>query len=222
MRPPAVLTYWQQATPINELSGMRIGSRPARRASGDVFASLRAIPWGFSWMQSRHVVPGWFGLGTAVDQYIEGGDNDARLTQLQEMYQDWPFFRTAIDNAQVSLGKADMGIARLYAELVEDETIREQVYGDILAEFNRTSHWVLHITNQKELLENDNTLQRSIRLRNPYVDPLNFIQVRLLREYRALEDKEGERAQELLQALYLTIKRRSGWVEKYGLRIGNS
>ncbi|MCA9980536.1 MAG: phosphoenolpyruvate carboxylase, partial [Anaerolineales bacterium] len=193
---PAVLTYWQQATPINELSGMRIGSRPARRASGDVFASLRAIPWGFSWMQSRHVVPGWFGLGTAVDQYIAGGNSDERLTQLQEMYLDWPFFQTAIDNAQVSLGKADMGIARLYADLVEDETIREQVYGDILAEFNRTSSWVLHITNQKQLLENDKTLQRSIRLRNPYVDPLNFIQVRLLREYRALEDKEGERAQE--------------------------
>lgn len=200
---PAVLQYWQEATPINELSGLRIGSRPARRqTSGDVMASLRAIPWGFSWMQSRHVLPAWYGIAQAFEQFATRPE---RIALLQEMYQEWPFFRNLIDNAQVSLGKADMGIARLYADLVQDPAVRENVYGAIYSAFKRTEDWVIRITGQKEILDNDKTLQRSIRLRNPYIDPLNFMQVRLLREYRALSDKESDRAQELQQALYITI-----------------
>jgi phosphoenolpyruvate carboxylase len=200
---PEVLQYWQAATPINELSGMKIGSRPARRKSGDIFASLRAIPWGFSWMQSRHVLPGWYGVGQALSDYAKRSESHLRL--LQEMYNEWPFFRTAIDNAQVSLGKADMGIAKLYASLVKDEKIRDEVYGAILESFKETEDWIVHVSGQKQILDNDKTLQRSIKLRNPYVDPLNFLQVRLLREYRELDDPQSERAQELLQTLYLTI-----------------
>lgn len=199
---PQVLHYWQEATPLNELSGMKIGSRPARRPSADVLAGLRAIPWGFSWMQSRHVLPGWYGVGTALAQF---GTSEERIRLLQEMYTDWPFFRTVIDNTQVSLGKADMGIARLYATLVRDEQVREEVYGMITAAFHQTEEWVIRVTGQKQVLDNDKTLQRSIRLRNPYVDPLNFMQVRLLRELRDLPDKEGPEAQALQDALFITI-----------------
>ena len=199
---PNVLHYWQEATPLNELSGMKIGSRPARRQSADVLAGLRAIPWGFSWMQSRHVLPGWYGVGIALDAF---GTSEERIKLLQEMYAEWPFFRTVIDNTQVSLGKADMGIARQYAELVGDEAVREEVYGAIAAAFRQTEDWVIRVTGQKQVLDNDKTLQRSIRLRNPYVDPLNFMQIRLLRDLRALADKEGPEAEALQQALFLTI-----------------
>jgi phosphoenolpyruvate carboxylase len=199
---PELLQYWQQATPLREISQLRIGSRPARRQSDDVFASLRAIPWGFSWMQSRHVLPGWYGVGQALEAYAEGPE---RLRQLQEMYREWPFFRVVIDNAQVSMGKADMGIARLYADLVTDKMVREQVYGQVVASFERTRRWILQVTGQKKILDNEPTLQRAIRRRDPYVDPLNFIQVSLLRRLRALDDPEGAEAQPLLQAIFLTI-----------------
>ncbi|MFK7800395.1 MAG: phosphoenolpyruvate carboxylase [Anaerolineae bacterium] len=205
---PEVLQYWQEATPINELSGMRIGSRPARRKGGDVFASLRAIPWGFSWMQSRHNLPAWFGVGQALQGFAGGDDKQVspeKLAILQEMYAQWPFFTTMIDNVQMALGKSDLEIARLYADLVADEKIREQVYGDIAAAFDETVQWVKLITSQADILDNDKTLKRSIRLRNPYVDPLNFIQVNLLKKVRALDDLTTDEAKKTLHALYITI-----------------
>jgi phosphoenolpyruvate carboxylase len=198
---PEFLEFWQQATPIHEINDLRIGSRPAKRSRGSIFTGLRAIPWGFSWMQSRYVLPSWFGLGTALAHY---GD-DVRLSLLQEMYREWPFFQTVIDNAQVSLGKADMGIARLYAGLVEDGAIRERIFGQILGEFERAVEWILHITGQNAILDNEPILQRSIVRRNPYVDPLNFIQVSLLRRYRALDDPGSEEGQRLFQVIALTI-----------------
>jgi phosphoenolpyruvate carboxylase len=201
---PEVLEYWQEATPINELSGMRIGSRPARRKGGDVFAGLRAIPWGFSWMQSRHNLPAWFGVGQALAEFVSSGQREQRLAHLREMYKHWPFFTTLIDNVQLALGKSDMGIARLYANLVRDEGIREQVYSAILGAFEETVHWVIEVAGQKSLLDNEPLLQRSIRLRNPYVDPLNFIQLRLLKELRenGLDEDSHARAQ---HSLFITI-----------------
>jgi phosphoenolpyruvate carboxylase len=199
---PALLEYWQQATPLREISQLRIGSRPARRQSDDVFASLRAIPWGFSWMQSRHVLPGWYGVGHALESYVTGPQ---RLRQLQEMYREWPFFQVIMDNAQLSLGKADMGIARLYAGLVRDAAIREQIYGEVVGAFERSVRWILQVTQQKRILDNDPTLQRAIQRRDPYVDPLNFIQVSLLRRLRSLDDPEGPEAQQLLPAIFMTI-----------------
>jgi phosphoenolpyruvate carboxylase len=201
---PEVLEYWQEATPINELSGMRIGSRPARRKGGDVFAGLRAIPWGFSWMQSRHNLPAWYGVGQALEAYARGGQRDERLAILWEMYRRWPFFCTMIDNVQLALGKSDMGIARLYADLVKDESIREQVYSAIKDAFDQTVHWVARVSGQKSILDNEPTLQRSIRLRNPYVDPLNFIQVRLLRELRENGTDENS-STAALHTLFITI-----------------
>jgi phosphoenolpyruvate carboxylase len=199
---PDLLTYWQQATPIKEIGQLRIGSRPARRQSNDPLAGLRAIPWGFSWMQSRHGLPGWYGLGEALQAYATDGE---RLERLREMYREWIFFRVLIDNAQMALGKADMGIARLYAGLVEDEKIREQIFGEILAAYERTCQWVLSVTGQLDILDNARTLKHSIERRNPYVDPLNFIQVELLRHLRALPDRDSEEAQAVLEVIFLTI-----------------
>ena len=195
---PVLLDYWQQATPINELSQMRIGSRPARRGGKASLDGLRAIPWGFSWMQSRHVLPGWYGLGAA----LSASDN---IPQLQTMYQEWAFFRHTIDNAQLALAKADMGIARLYASLVIDEAVREAVDGQIATAYEETVRLVLLVTDQQELLDNKRTLKRTIRRRNPYVDPLNFLQVSLLRRLRALPDPNSPEAQQLLQVIFLTI-----------------
>ncbi len=199
---PALLTYWSQATPLNEISRMSIGSRPARRTAQATFDSLRAIPWGFSWMQSRHVLPGWYGVGQALSAF---GETTQGRVLLQEMYRDWPFFQVVIDNAQLSLAKADMGIGRLYAGLVEDEQVREEIFGIIEASFELTCKWIMVITGQHDLLENDPVLQRSVRQRNPYVDPLNFIQVSLLRRLRALPDPEGPEGQAYLRAIFLTI-----------------
>ena len=181
---------------------MRIGSRPARRTAKANFDSLRAIPWGFSWMQSRHVLPGWYGIGHALAAYAKTAE---RRNLLQEMYRDWPFFQVAIDNAQLSLAKADMGIGRLYAGLVDDEQVRDEIFGTIETAFALTCQWVMVITGQQDLLENDPVLMRSVRQRNPYVDPLNFIQVSLLRRLRAMPDPDNPEGEALLQAIFLTI-----------------
>ncbi len=199
---PELITYWHQATPISAISRLPIGSRPARRSSDSDLTGLRAIPWVFSWLQSRHALPGWYGLGQGLEVC---GKDDSRLALLQEMYAEWPFFSKVIDNAQISMGKADMGIARLYSSLVEEEDLRERVFGEIETAFRRTGRWILRVTGQKEVLENEPVLQRSIRLRNPYVDPLNFTQVSLLRRWRALPDPDGAEARRLLQAIFLTI-----------------
>ena len=199
---PELLIYWTQATPMNEISQMRIGSRPSRRASGATFTSLRAIPWGFSWMQSRHVLPGWYGVGAALSGF---GNTPERLALLQEMYADWPFFKGVLDNAQVSLAQADMGIARLYAGLVEDPQIREIIYNQIESSFRQTWAAMLQVTGQRRMLDRDLVLQRSVRQRNPYIDPLNFIQVSLLRRLRSLPDQDSEEAEALRDAIFLTI-----------------
>ena len=200
---PELLEYWGAATPITEISQMRIGSRPSRRTAKATFDSLRAIPWGFSWMQCRHVLPGWYGLGEALEAY--GNQSPEHLRRLQEMYKKWPFFQVVVDNAQVSLAKADMSIAKLYANLVDDEAIRDKIFGEIESSFNRTVNWILRVTGQRELLDNDPVLQRSVRQRNPYVDPLNFVQVALLRRLRFLPEKDSPKAQQLLHAIFLTI-----------------
>ncbi len=199
---PELLEYWQQATPIAEISQMQIGSRPSRRTAKATFDSLRAIPWGFSWMQSRHVVPGWYGVGAALEAYAQ---DPVKLQRVQDMYNNWSFFKVVIDNAQVSLAKADMGIAQMYANLVQDKAVREKIFGDIKTEFDRTVYWILRVTGQRELLDNDPTLQRSVRQRNPYVDPLNFIQVGILRKLRHLPEQDSKTGQQMLQTIFLTI-----------------
>ena len=180
---PDFLKFWEQATPIAEISMLKVGSRPAFRRQTRTVQDLRAIPWVFSWMQSRFVLPGWYGLGAALEALLERGDQSRAL--LARMYRQWPFFQTTLDNAQQSLTKADMGIASLYATLVEDEAIRRRVFAIIREEFDRTCRAIFQITGQTALLDNEPVLKKSIRLRNPYVDPLNYIQVEMIRRLRA-------------------------------------
>lgn len=179
---PGFLDYWSQATPIRELSEMTIGSRPAKRHAGG-FESVRAIPWVFSWMQSRAILPSWYGVGTAFESAIQMG----QLEQMQAMNRTWPFFTNLIDNLELDLAKADMGIAALYTELVEDEALRQSIFSQIEAEHHRACDMVCRIKQCKAVLEDNPVIRKSIELRNPYVDPLNFVQAALLRDLRALK-----------------------------------
>ncbi|GIV96065.1 MAG: phosphoenolpyruvate carboxylase [Herpetosiphonaceae bacterium] len=196
---PAFLTYFEQATPINELSQVRIGSRPTRRGRAKGIEDLRAIPWVFSWIQSRHTLPGWYGLGSAIAEYL--AEDPKGLQTLQVMYERWPFWRTTIDNAQMILAKADMTIARLYADLVEDQALAEMIYEQIASEYRRTVDLVCAITQQSELLDDMPVLQNSIRRRNPYVDPLSFIQIVLLRRLRAGQEPHDELLKMVLESI---------------------
>ena len=182
---PDILPYFRQATPVDELEHARIGSRPARRGTGTGLDDLRAIPWGFGWMQSRHVLPAWFGVGTAFERFAARGEAERAL--LHEMMRGFPFFRDLVRNVEIGMAKADFAIAARYAQLVEDEVLRSRVFAMLRDEFERARHAILDVTGQRELLEQNPVLARSIRLRNPYVDPLSLIQVSLLRRKRAGE-----------------------------------
>jgi phosphoenolpyruvate carboxylase len=190
---PYTLIYFEQATPATEFDLAKIGSRPARRSGARGLADLRAIPWVFGWMQSRHGLPGWFGVGHALERFP---DPDL----LQTMLRGFPLFSDMIRNVEMALAKSDISIARLYSELVEDALVRSRMFGMIEEEFQRTSAAVLRITGQKELLETNPVLARSIRLRNPYVDPMSLLQVELLRRKRA-----GDASPDLNDALAATM-----------------
>ncbi|HZG41502.1 MAG TPA: phosphoenolpyruvate carboxylase, partial [Longimicrobium sp.] len=195
---PDILPYFQQATPVAELEHARIGSRPAKRGESQGLDDLRAIPWVFGWMQSRHVLPAWFGVGHALERFAARGP--AEEAMLGEMMAGFPLFHDLVRNVEMGMAKADFPIARRYAELVPDEALRERVFAMLVDEFERTRRMVLRITGQEQLLQDNPVLARSIRLRNPYVDPLSLIQVSLLRRKRA-----GEEGDELNYALAATI-----------------
>ena len=196
---PEFLSYFEQATCIGEISQLKIGSRPARRSTASSIDQLRAIPWVFSWMQSRHTLPGWFGLGSAVRDYLAANPNG--LAMLQEMYRRWPFWSTLIDNSQMILAKADMTIARLYADLVEDPKLADRVYGRIEAEYRSTVQVIQQITGQSALLEKAPILQTSIERRNPYVDPLSFIQLVILKRLRSGDGSREELLTGVLESI---------------------
>ena len=198
-----VFVYFEQASPVAELEHARIGSRPAKRVDASAtkkrsMADLRAIPWVFGWMQSRHVVPAYFGVGHALESYAAQHENG--LATLQHMARSFPLFLDMIRNVEMALAKADFGIARLYASLVEDEALRDRVFNTLEAEFERTRRMVLAVTGQSELLEKNDVLANSIRLRNPYVDPMSLLQLELLRRKR-----RGETSAELDRAITATI-----------------
>lgn len=188
---PEFLTYFEQATPIEEIAKLKIASRPTRRTTSRNVENLRAIPWVFSWMQSRHTLPGWYGFGSAVREFLDEHPNE--LETFQRMYKEWHFWRTLIDNTQMILAKADLTIARLYADLVKDQTIATRIFGRIQEEYHLACGVICEITGQKQLLEDVPVLRGSIQRRNPYVDPLSFIQIVLLRRFR-----EGDGASEEL------------------------
>ena len=180
---PAFIEFWKQATPIDEISNLKFGSRPTFRRATQSVTDLRAIPWVFSWMQSRFNFPGWYGLGSALAPVLKRGRAGRDL--LRTMHARWPFFQTLIDNAQLTLCKADMGIARLYASLVDDPKLRSRILAILAAEFARTEEALLAITGQKQLLGREPVLRKSVELRNPYIDPLNYLQVEMIRRLRA-------------------------------------
>jgi phosphoenolpyruvate carboxylase len=204
---PDTFTYFEQATPVAELEHARLGSRPAKRSGKKSMADLRAIPWVFGWMQSRQLVPAYFGVGHALHQFIQSNPDgpESGLAQLQTMARDFPLFLDIIRNVEMALAKADFGIARLYASLVEDEALRDRVFATLEAEFNLTHRMILEITKQKSLLQTNPVLERSIRLRNPYVDPMSLIQVELMRRKRAAQAKGDLDSPELDRAISATI-----------------
>ncbi|MBI2515970.1 MAG: phosphoenolpyruvate carboxylase [Opitutae bacterium] len=187
---PGFLDFWREATPIDEISELKLGSRPAFRRAARSVSDVRAIPWVFSWMQSRFNFPGWFGLGRGLEAVL--ADGPAGLELLRAMHREWPFFQTMIDNAQLTLRKADLGIATLYAGLVRDARLRKRILGQLTEEFERTERAILQVTGQRQILESEPVLQRSVSLRNPYIDPLNYLQVEMLRRRRSGKLSEAE------------------------------
>jgi len=227
---PETFAYFEQSTPVAELENARIGSRPAKRTDGSSakkrsMEDLRAIPWVFGWMQSRQLVPAYFGVGHALEQFIlnnvparpAGIDSEgwakaspqereaANLAELKSMTRNFPLFLDIIRNVEMALAKADFAIARLYAELVEDTGLRDRIYSLLHEEFELTRRMVLAVTGQARLLETNPVLERSVRLRNPYVDPMSFIQVELLRRKRVALREGHPVSPELDRAITATI-----------------
>jgi phosphoenolpyruvate carboxylase len=196
---PDFLTYFNEATPLRELGDLNIGSRPMSRKNQGRFEDLRAIPWVFAWTQSRQLLPAWYAAGTGLAGFVTKGEQNLQL--LQQMYEKWPFFQSTIDNLQMALMKADITTAREYLLLVEDQTIAERIFTNILEEYERTKEILLKITGDKELLDHTPNIKESVYRRNPYVDPLNFLQVELIKELR----NQGGSNEELLIEVLLTI-----------------
>ncbi|GGJ13589.1 phosphoenolpyruvate carboxylase [Alicyclobacillus cellulosilyticus] len=201
-RDPDFLTYFQESTPISEIGELNIGSRPAKRRDSTRIQDLRAIPWTFSWTQNRTLLPAWYGFGTAVEHYLQA--HPEAVADFRQMYRQWPFFNALIENLQMALAKADMLIAAQYQTLVGDPRVAERIFSQVRAEYERTKRAVLTIIGIGEILENSPVIQESIRLRNPYVDPLSFFQVMLLRELRACAHDTPEGRQKL-DTVLLTI-----------------
>ncbi|TGD90415.1 phosphoenolpyruvate carboxylase [Mycolicibacterium sp. CH28] len=185
---PGFVEYFKASTPVSEIGSLNIGSRPTSRKPTTSIADLRAIPWVLAWSQSRVMLPGWYGTGTAFEQWI--AETDGRLEVLQELYLKWPFFATVLSNMAQVLAKSDMGLAARYAELVEDEELRRRVFDKIVAEHDRTIRMHKLITGQDDLLADNPALARSVFNRFPYLEPLNHLQVELLRRYRSGDTEE--------------------------------
>jgi phosphoenolpyruvate carboxylase len=190
---PGFGDYFFGATPIREIAELNIGSRPASRKATQKIEDLRAIPWGFSWGQCRLTLPGWYGFGSAVDAFLNRNptqDRKEALFLLQKMYRQWPFFRTLLSNMDMVLAKSDLALASRYAELVGDARLRKKVFSAIEAEWQRTADALGLITGEKQRLAGNTALQRSIRHRFPYIDPLHHLQVELVRRYRGGQTDE--------------------------------
>ena len=198
------MDYFSQATPVEELQHLRIGSRPAKRKQGSKsLDDLRAIPWVFGWTQSRHLLPGWLAVGTALESFLEPNPR-RNLALLREMYARWPFFHSTISNIEMTLAKADFQIARQYAQRLPDKALGQKIFKMLAAEYQRACRVVLQITGEKHLLDNSPVLQRSIEVRNPYVDPMSYLQVELLVRKRN-DNLSAEDHEKLLYAILLTI-----------------
>lgn len=196
---PDFLTYFTEATPLSEVGELNIGSRPSKRKNRNRFEDLRAIPWVFAWTQSRQLIPAWYAAGTGLESFVSKGEENLKL--LQRMYEEWPFFRSTIDNLQMALMKADITTAKEYTSLVHDKAIADRIFGNIVEEYEKTKAVLLKISDDEELLDHTPNIKESVHRRNPYVDPLNFLQVELIKELREQEEPN----EELLTEVLLTI-----------------
>jgi phosphoenolpyruvate carboxylase len=194
---PNFEVYFRQSTPLQEISDLKIGSRPAARKSSNKIEDLRAIPWVFSWSQARVMLPGWYGFGSAAAAETATPEG---LAQLQTLYGASPFFRAVVSNLEMVLAKSNPTIARRYADLVEDKDMANAVFDRLRAEWDRTHEAVLAITGQGALLEGSPQLAESVRLRLPYIDPLNALQIEMLGRHRA-----GEADDLVRQSIHLSI-----------------
>ncbi|MFC3749988.1 phosphoenolpyruvate carboxylase [Paenibacillus sp. GCM10012306] len=201
-RDPDFLSFFKESTPLPEVGELNIGSRPSKRKNSDRFEDLRAIPWVFAWTQSRYLLPAWYAAGTGLQSFYDGKEENLNI--LRTMYEKFSFFTTLIDTLQMAIAKADLVIAKEYAGMGKNEEARQRIFGQIDAEFKLTSELILKITGQQDILDNVPVIQESIRLRNPYVDPLSYLQVQLLSELRELRDQDGDDA-DLLREVLLTI-----------------
>ena len=190
---PDFATFFRQMTPVSEIATLNIGSRPSSRTKSNRIEDLRAIPWVFSWGQARVMLPGWYGVGSALHSFGDKG-------LLREMREAWPFFRTTLDNMEMVLAKSDLSIAARYSELVEDEKTREHLFGRIREEWRRSHDCLLEVTGESRLLEGNPPLENSILLRLPYIEPLNLLQIELLKRIRS-----GEGGEQLRDGIHLTI-----------------
>jgi phosphoenolpyruvate carboxylase len=197
---PEFLSYFRQATPMDLIERIRLGSRPSRRFHTNNLRDLRAIPWVFAWTQSRHLLPAWYGLGYALQKFIDDHPSHG-LHLLRRMYHGWPFFTILINNAEASLAKTDLYIASRYASLVRPRNLAASIFGRIREEYERSVRGVLEVSGSTHLLERQPVLAESIRLRNPYVDPLNFLQTRFLEKWRRAPDQQPE----ILHLLQITV-----------------
>jgi phosphoenolpyruvate carboxylase len=196
---PGFDRFFRESTVIGEIANLNIGSRPSSRKPSERIEDLRAIPWVFSWAQCRVMLPGWYGFGSAIEAWLEAQPSRG-MTMLQAMYRDWPFFQMLLSNMDMILAKSDIAIASRYAELVADAALRERIFSRLRSEWQSTVNAVLAITQQESLLESNPLLARSIRNRFPYLDPLNHMQVELLKRYRA-----GEADEDVVTGIRLTI-----------------
>ena len=197
--------YFLKSTPILELARFKISSRPVSRGGSVEIEDVRAIPWVLSWTQNRHMIPGWYPAGYAIKTFLAMHRKNG-LAWLKSIYKKWLFFRTVIDNIQTVLLRADFVIAETYSVLEDDTDVRQIIFEELLREYLATLGTILKITGQKRLLANDSTLRHSIEVRNPYIDPMNHIQVRLLKEKRSGKLAEGSKALEIVNdAILLSL-----------------
>ncbi len=195
---PGFTTYFRQSTVVSEIATLNIGSRPASRKPSERIEDLRAIPWVFSWAQCRLMLPGWYGFGSAVDGYLQ--ENPDGLATMRRMLVAWPFFRSLLSNMDMVLAKTDLAIASRYAELVSDSELRDNIFGRIKAEWELTRRHLLAILEHDGFLADNPLLKHSLQLRSPYMDPLNHLQVELLKRYRA-----GETDERVARDIHLSI-----------------
>jgi phosphoenolpyruvate carboxylase len=218
--------FFVEVTPIGELGQLNIGSRPVSRGASTKIADLRAIPWVFAWNQTRLMLPTWYGVGGSLVAFAEGTDaagvddhdapppsavdaslpppGAARWALLHEMYVRWPFFRALVGNLEMTLAKTDLGVASRYFELVSDPGLRERMWAEVTAEHRRTLEAMVQVTRKQSLLADQPLLRETLRLRDPYIDPLSVLQAQMLARYRALDEADPQRPA-LLEAILRSV-----------------